>query len=404
LISYRVTLNGRTTYMHIKKQRLLTPGPTPLLPRALHAMMGSDIHHRTADFRKLYQGILRDLKEVMGTSNDVICLVSSGSGAMESSISNLFSPGDHVVVCTAGKFGERWVAMAKAYGLTANVLEAPYGEVVTPDRVEAALAADPAVKGVFVQASETSTGAAHDVESMGKIIQKTDAIFVVDAITGLGTMPLDIDGWGLDVLIGGSQKAFMIPPGMAFLSVSSKAWKLGESAKLPHYYFSLKKERDTGEKGESAWTPNTSLVLALSESLKYIKELGMAKLIENAQMLARATRAAVVELGLEPFAKASPCAAVTAVRAPAGMDSGVIVQEFRNRFGAIIANGQGTMKGQIFRIAHLGYFDFADLFAVVAGLEIILTANGLPVKFGSGVAAVQRVYADAAIARETVKA
>ena len=172
--------------MHIKKQRLLTPGPTPLLPRALHAMMGSDIHHRTADFRKLYQGILRDLKEVMGTSNDVICLVSSGSGAMESS--------DHVVVCTAGKFGERWVAMAKAYGLSANVLEAPYGDVVTPDRVEAALKADPAVKGVFVQASETSTGAAHDVESMGKIIQKTDAIFVVDAITGLGTMPLDIEG------------------------------------------------------------------------------------------------------------------------------------------------------------------------------------------------------------------
>ena len=199
--------------MYIRKQRLLTPGPTPLYPPALHAMMASDIHHRTEDFRKVYRSCLADLKEVMGTSHDVLMFAASGTGAMDASVSNLFSKGDKVIVCSAGKFGERWAEIAKAYGLDANVLTAPYGEVVTPEQVEAALAAEPATKGVFVQASETSTGAAHDVRAMGRAVAKTDAIFVVDAITGLGTMPLDIDGWGLDVVIGGSQKAFMIPPG-----------------------------------------------------------------------------------------------------------------------------------------------------------------------------------------------
>ena len=386
--------------MYIKKQRLLTPGPTPLLPQALHAMMGSDIHHRTEDFRKVYRTVLADLKEVFGTSNDVLALVCSGTGALEASITNLLSPGDNVVVCSAGKFGERWTELAKAFGLNATVLEAPYGDVVTPDRVEAALRSVPNVRAVMVQASETSTGAAHDVRAMGGIIKRTDTLFLVDAITGLGTMPLDIDGWGLDVVVGGSQKAFMIPPGMAFLSISPKAWAAAESSKLPKLYFNLKKEKKNAASGESSWTPNTSLVLALGEALKYVKALGMDNLIANAQLLAKATRAAVTELGLELFAPKSPAASVTAVRAPAGMDSSVIVKEFRNRFGSIIANGQGSMKGQIFRIAHLGYFDFPDLFAVIAELEIILAANGFPVTFGKGVAAVQNVYADVALAKE----
>jgi aspartate aminotransferase-like enzyme len=366
--------------------------------------MASDIHHRTEDFRKVYRSALSDLKEVMGTSHDLVMFAASGTGAMESSVSNLFSRGDKVIVCSAGKFGERWVDIAKAYGLDATVLTAPYGQVVTPDQVEAALAGTSGVRGVFVQASETSTGAAHDVRSMGQAIARTDAIFVVDAITGLGTMPLDIDGWGLDVVIGGSQKAFMIPPGLAFLSVSPKAWKFAETSTLPHYYFNLKKEKKSGDAGESSWTPSTALILALAEALKYVKQLGMARLVENAQLLARATRAAVERLGLELFAAGSPGASVTAVKAPQGMDSGVIVKEFRNRFGAVIANGQGSMKGQIFRIAHLGYFDFADLLAVVAGLEIILHANGYPVEFGSGVAAVQNVYVEAAVAPQAVNA
>jgi aspartate aminotransferase-like enzyme len=383
--------------MHIKKQRLLTPGPTPLYPPALHAMMASDIHHRTEDFRKVYSAVLKDLKEVMGTTGDVLVLVSSGTGGLEASVSNFFSRGDQVIVCTAGKFGERWVELAKAFGLEATVLKAEYGDTVSPERVEEALAANPNIKGVFVQASETSTGAIHNVEAMGKAVQKTSAIFVVDAITGLGTMPLDIDGWGLDLVIGGSQKAFMIPPGLAFMSVSAKAWAHNATSTLPRLYFDLKKEKKNADKGESSWTPATSLILALGKALEYVKSVGMNNLIENAQLLAKATRLACTELGLELFAANAPGSSVTAVKAPAGMDSSIIVKEFRSRFGAIIANGQGTMKGQIFRIAHLGYFDFADLFAVVAELEIILSANGHPVKLGSGVAAVQKFYMEAAV-------
>jgi aspartate aminotransferase-like enzyme len=382
--------------MYIKKQRLLTPGPTPLLPAALHAMMGSDIHHRTEDFRNLYKQVLNDLTAVLGTSHDVLVLVASGSGGLEASTQNFFSPGDEVLVCSAGKFGERWVEIMKAWGMKATVLSASYGQAVQPSEVEHALSQNKNIKGVFIQASETSTGTQHDVKAMGEIVKKTDAIFVVDAITGIGTMPLDIDGWGLDIVIGGSQKAFMIPPGLAFVIVSPKAWALAESSKAPRYYFDLKKEKKNAQNGESAWTPNIALLLALAEALKYIKTLGMDKLVANAQILARATREAVTELGLELFSSA-PSSSVTAVRPPAGMDSGVIIKEFRKRFDAIITNGQGSMKGQIFRLAHLGYFDFHDLFAVIAELEIILNANGFPVRYGSGVAAVQNVYAELAL-------
>src|SRR5580693_4072980 len=322
--------------MYIRKQRLLTPGPTPLYPPALHAMMASDIHHRTEDFSKVYLACLAGMKEVMGTANDVLIFSASGTGAMDASVSNLFSRGDKVIVCVAGKFGERWAEIAKAYGLDATVLTMPYGEVVAPEQVEAALAAEPATRGVFVQASETSTGAAHDVRAMARAVAKTDAIFIVDAITGLGTMPLDIDGWGLDVVIGGSQKAFMIPPGMAFLSISPKAWAFAETAKLPRYYFNLKKEKKNAANGESSWTPAVSVVLALAEALKYVKSIGMDKLVANAQMLAQATRAGATALGLELFAPKSPGAAVTAIKSPAGMDSGVIVKDFRKRFGSII--------------------------------------------------------------------
>ncbi|MBV9084855.1 MAG: alanine--glyoxylate aminotransferase family protein [Acidobacteriaceae bacterium] len=382
--------------MYIKKQRLLTPGPTPLLPSALHAMMGSDIHHRTEDFRNLYKNVLADLKQVLGTSNDVLVLVASGSGGLEAATQNFFSPGDEVLVCSAGKFGERWVEIMKAWGMKATVLSAPYGDAVQPEAVERALGQNKNVKGVFVQASETSTGTQHDVRAMGDAVKKTQAVFVVDAITGIGTMPLDIDRWGLDVVIGGSQKAFMIPPGLAFVSISPKAWALAESSKAPRFYFDLKKEKKNALSGESAWTPNTALLLALAEALKYIQSIGMDKLVENAQLLARATRDAVQELGLKLFSS-SPASSVTAVRPPAGMDSGVIVKEFRTRFNAIITNGQGSMKGQIFRLAHLGYFDFHDLFAVIAELELILAANGHAVRFGSGVSAAQNVYAEVAL-------
>lgn len=382
--------------MHIRKQRLLTPGPTPLYPKALHAMMGSDIHHRTEDFRKLFQVVMADLKEVLGTGNDVLSLVASGTGAMDASVSNFFSSGDKVIVCSAGKFGERWVEIAKAYGLDAVVLTADYGKVVRPNEVLRALAANPDARGVFIQASETSTGAQHDIRPMGEAIRKTDAIFVVDAITGMGTMPLDIDNWGLDVVVGGSQKSFMIPAGLAFLTISPKAWAMGAKSNLPKYYFNLAKEKKSVAGGESSWTPNISLLLALGEALKYIKTIGMDKLAENAQLLARATREAALAIGLDLFSPDAPASSVTAIRAPRGMDSSVIVKEFRSRFGSVIANGQGSMKGQIFRVAHLGYFDFSDLFAIIAQLELILASNNFPVEFGRGVAAVQQTYAEVA--------
>ncbi len=387
--------------MYIKKQRLLTPGPTPLLPQAMHAMMGADIHHRTADFRKLYKQVLADLQFVMGTKNDVLVLVASGSGALEAAAANFLSPGDHVLICSAGKFGERFIEIAKAWGLKATVLTAEYGSAVAPEAVEQALAEHPDLKAVMVQASETSTGSMHDIRRIGLAVKQTKALMIVDAITGLGTMPLEIDEWGLDVVAGGSQKAFMIPPGVAFLSISPKAWEAGRSAQLPRFYFDLRKELKNAVNGESAWTPSIAILLALAEALTYVKELGMDKLIANAEFLAQATRKAATALGLELFSS-SPGNSVTAIKAPPGMDSGVIVKEFRTRFGSIITNGQGSMQGQIFRIAHLGYFDISDCFMLIAQLELILAANGYPVQFGKGVAAAQEAYAAVAIATEAV--
>ena len=390
--------------MAIQKPRLLTPGPTPIHPKAAQAMLGAEIHHRTAEFRALFKQTLADLKAALGTSHDVLILASSGTGAMEASVTNCFSPGERVIVCSAGKFGERWVELTRAFGLDPLVLEAPYGRVVEPATLAKALAANPDCKGVFVQASESSTGAAHGVQAMGAIVKRSDALFIVDAITGVGTMPLDIDAWGLDIVIGGSQKAFMIPPGLAFLAVSPKAWARMETALLPRYYFDLRREKKNAAKGESSWTPATSLILGLAEVLKYLKTLGAGKagldaLVDNAQELAGAMRAAAAALGLALFAAENPSGAVTAIRAPAGVNSSVIVKEFRERFGSIIADGQGEMKGRIFRVAHLGYFDMVDLFALVAELELILDANGVEVKLGSGVAAVQEYYARRRVTR-----
>jgi aspartate aminotransferase-like enzyme len=258
--------------MHIKKLRLLTPGPTPLYPKALHAMMGSDIHHRTEDFRNLYRTVLADLEEVMGTSERRALagrLRNRGHGIL--GIEPVLA-GDKVIVCSAGKFGERWVEITKAFGLDAVVFSAEYGDVVTPDRVEAALKENPNARGVFVQASETSTGASHDVKSMARRSGRRMRSSSSTRLRASGTQPLDIDGWGLDVVIGGSQKAFMIPPGLAFISVSQKAWAFSETAKLPRYYFNLKKERKNAAAGESSWTPATSLSARVGRSAEVHQE------------------------------------------------------------------------------------------------------------------------------------
>ena len=387
--------------MYVKKPRLLTPGPTPLYPPAVRAMSAADIHHRKSAFIEIYRNVISDLHYFMGTDNGIALFTASGTGAMESAVSNLFSAGDKVIVCVAGKFGERWAQITTAFGLDTVVVEKPYGESVKPEQVAQAIADNPDVQGVFIQATESSTGISHDVEAIGKLVARTDAILVVDAITGLGTSVLEIDGWGLDVVIGGSQKAVMIPPGLAYCSVSGKALKRAETASNPNFYFNLRKHIAAGPNGDSPWTPATSLILGLGEVLKFIREIGRENLIKNAQLLARASRDAAEALGLELFIKDSiPAGAVTAIKPPAGINSGEIVKRYKNDFESVIANGQGSMKGQMFRYAHLGYFDFHDLFASIAELELILHDLNQPVEFGAGVKAAQAVYLEAKAAEQ----
>jgi aspartate aminotransferase-like enzyme len=387
----------------IRKTRLFTPGPTPLLPAAQFAMAAADIHHRTAEFRALYTRVLAQLKEFVGTQNDVILLSSSGTGAMEASVSNLTSPGDRVLVLTAGKFGERWSGIAKAFGCHVDVVSAPYGETFSIDEVKAALQLE--TRAVFMQATETSTGVRHCVPAVAKLLKDTnsDALLVVDAITGLGTTHLDMDAWGVDVLVGGSQKAVMIPPGLSYLAVSQRAWDRMESSYNPRYYFDLRKERKNAKNGESAYTPAVALIAALGAALDWIAAQGdgsltegRKKLVENAETIAAMTRAAMLALGLKLFAPDAAGTAATAVLAPEGVDSGVFVKELKSRFAAIITNGQGEMKGQIFRIAHLGFFDYMDTIALIGAIEqaVVKSVPQLGAKFGDGLIAAQNVYAE----------
>src|SRR3954468_622371 len=382
----------------LKKVRLFTPGPTPLLPAAQFAMAAADIHHRTAEFRTLYQRVLAQLKAFIGSSNDVILLASSGTGAMEAAVSNLTSPGDRVLVLTAGKFGERWVSLAKAFGCQVDSVSAPYGQTFAIEEVRAKL--KPEIKVVFMQATETSTGTRHCVQSIAALTKETDALVVVDAITGLGTTHFDVDGWGIDVIIGGSQKAVMIPPGLAYCAVSDRAWRRMETSKNPRYYFDLRKERKAAANGESAYTPAVALIAALGAALDYIAAgaggniaAGRDALIHNAEVVAEMTRAAVQACGLKLFAPAAPAAAVTAVLAPEGTDSGKVVKGFKEQFGGVIANGQGEMKGQLFRIAHLGFFDYLDTIAMIGGLEHVLQPILGRNLLGVGLKAAQEVYA-----------
>ncbi|MGA8741287.1 MAG: alanine--glyoxylate aminotransferase family protein [Terracidiphilus sp.] len=386
----------------IHKTRLYTPGPTPLLPAAQFAMAAADIHHRTPEFRALFQKVLAQLKVFVGTKNDVLLLSSSGTGAMEASVSNLTSPGDRVLVLTAGKFGERWTGLAKAFSCEPDVVAAPYGETFNLAAIRAAL--KPEHRAVYMQATETSTAVRHDVEAIAKLIHEVapEALLVVDGITGLGTTHFDVDGWGIDILIGGSQKAVMIPPGLAYLSVSEKAWAAMEKSKNPRYYFDLRKERKNAVKGESAYTPAVALIAGLGAALDYIAgqaggdlEKGRIALIDNAQVNAAATRAGLVALGFTLFAPTAPAAAATAVAVPEGMDSGAVVKALKAKFALVTANGQGEMQGKIFRVAHLGFFDYLDTVALLGAMEHIAKDTlGLKVEYGQAVAAAQKVYAE----------
>jgi len=321
---------------------------------------------------------------------------------VEASVTNLTSPGDKVLVLSAGKFGERWAEINKAFGNQVDLLEAPYGKTFTVEEIKAAL--KPEHKALFVQASESSTGASHNIEAIAGLLKGTETLLVVDAITGLGTQTFDVDGWGIDILIGGSQKALMIPPGLAYLSISEKAWKAMESSKQPRFYFDLRKERKNQAKGETAFTTAVALVAAMGAALDYIAgqgdgdlEKGRIALIHNAQTNAKATRIGLQALGFTLFAPDSPSGAATSVAVPDGMDSGDVIKAMKTRFRAVIANGQGTMKGKIFRIAHLGFFDFLDTVAILAAMEHIAKDTlGLPVEYGSAVAAAQKIYAETA--------
>jgi aspartate aminotransferase-like enzyme len=384
----------------LRKNRLFTPGPTPLLPAAQTAMASFTAHHRTADFRQLFQRVLADMKDFVGTQNDVLVLACSGTGVMEASVSNLTSPGDKVLVLTAGKFGERWTGLAKAFGCNVDVLSVPYGQTFSLDEIRAKITSD--TKAVFVQATESSTGARHDVEGIAKIARGSgdNTLLVVDAITGLGTTHLDVDGWGVDVIIGGSQKALMMPPGLAYCAVSERAWKRMETTTSPRYYFDLRKERKSAAKGESAYTPATSLFAALGAALEFVRGMGngdLAKgreaLVNNAELCAAMTRAGAKALGLGLYSE-PPAAALTAITSPDGLDSGKIVKEFRESFDAVVANGQGEMKGKLFRIAHIGYYDYLDTVGILAALEHVLArTTGRAVHYGAAVKAAQEVYA-----------
>jgi aspartate aminotransferase-like enzyme len=386
----------------LHKNRLFTPGPTPLLPAAQTAMASFAAHHRTADFKALFQRVLADLKEFIGTKNDVLVLASSGTGVMEASVSNLTSPGDKVLVLTAGKFGERWTGLGRAFGCQVEVLSAPYGETFSEAEIRSRI--NPDFRAVFVQATESSTGARHDIEGIARIVraQGDETLLVVDAITGLGTTHLDVDRWGVDVIIGGSQKALMMPPGLAYCALSERAWKRMDSTTSPRYYFDLRKERKSAAKGETAYTPATSLFAALGAALEFVRGMGggdlvrgREELVDNAERCAEMTRAAATALGLKLYA-CSPAAALTAICPPDGLDSGKIVKEFRESFDAVVANGQGEMKGKLFRIAHIGYYDYLDTVGILGALEHVLARlTDKSFEYGASLRAAQQVYARA---------
>src|ERR1700683_2660568 len=390
----------------LRKNRIFTSWPTPLLPAAQTAMASFTAHHRTADFRALFQRVLADMKEFIGTQNDVLVLACSGTGMMEASVSNLTSPGDTVLVLSAGNFGERWVGLAKAFGCDVDVLSVPYGQTFSLDDVRERL--HPSVGAVFVQATESSTGVRHDIEGIAKMVraQGEETLLVVDAITGLGTTHLDVDGWGVDFIIGGSQKALMVPPGLAYCAVSERAWRRMDTTTSPRFYFDLCKERKAAAKGESAYTPPTSLFAALGAALQFIRGMGngdLAKgreaLVDNAELCAAMTRAGAQALVLKLYA-VSPAAALTAICSPDGLDSGKIVKEFRESFDAVVANGQGEVKGQLFRIAPIVYNDYLATLGILGALEHVLArVTGKTVEYGSAVRAAQQVYARAQSAK-----
>ena len=369
------------------KRRLFTPGPVPVPDRVRLAMAPEIVHHRAADFLPIMQRCKAGLRRVFQTEEAVLIFAASGTGAMDAAVSNLLSPGDHALVVRGGKFGERWAEICQAYGVRTTCLDVEWGRAVDPDDVRAALDASPDIRAVYVTASETSTGVRHPVKEIAEIVRRSDErLMVVDGITAVGVYELPMDAWGLDAVVAGSQKAFMMPPGLAFLGLSRRAWRFHEKATCPHFYFDLAAELEALETDQTAWTPAVSLLMGLDEALKIIlDEVGLEATWRRTESLARATREAMRALGLELYAPDAPSPACTAVRVPAALDGAKLRKVLKDELGFTVADGQGKAKGKIFRIAHLGYFDRFDAIAMVAAVEMALARLGFAFELGEGV-------------------
>lgn len=368
------------------KKYLLTPGPTPVPAEALSAEGQPILHHRTSEFSALFNEVKQELQNVFCTKNDVLIFAASGTGAMEGAVVNLLSPGDKALVLDTGVFGERWGKIAKVYGLTPIIQKEQWGNPVNVAAVKKLLDEQKDIKVIFGTLTETSTGVANDVKSLAALVNNRDTVLVIDAISGLGGQELLTDQWGVDVVIAGSQKGLMIPPGLAFASLSEKAWKRVSEAKLPKFYWDFKKYKDKMAENQTPFTPAVSLIAGLGAALQMLKKEGMQAIWERHKKMARATRAGVRALGLELFSNA-PSDVVTAIKVPEGINGGQIVKQLREKYGVSIAGGQLELKGKIFRIAHLGYMERFDVIIGISAVEMILKELGHPVELGKGVGA-----------------
>ena len=376
-----------------KEKLLMTPGPTMIPARVLEVMRRQIIHHRTKEFEVVYDGLEEDLKFVFQTKNMVLMFSSSGTGAMESAVVNLFSPGDKVLAISIGAFGDRFAEIAQAFGLNVNKLSVNWGEAVDVSKVKEILDSDKEIKAVLMTHNETSTGVTNDIEAVGKLIKGTDKLLVVDAISSLGGLDLQMDNWGIDVVVTGSQKALMAPPGLAYVALSDKAWEAVNASKLPKFYWDYKKYRKgLLKEGENPpYTPAISLLMAQAEALKMIKEEGLQEVFARHKKHALATQAGVAELGLELFAKQDVSSyIITAVKAPEGIDIGKVIKTMNLKHDIMITGGQKHLKGKIFRIGHCGYTDSLDLIKTFAALEYSLAEAGYKVEMGASVGAVQK--------------
>lgn len=377
----------------MRKNYLLSPGPTAVPERVLLKMGEPMIHHRTPQFSAIFAEVKKDLKFLFQTEQEVLILASSGTGAMESAITNLFCKGDKVLFINGGKFGERWGQISKTYGLEPVEIKVDWGQAVEVAAVKDILYRDPSIKAVLMQASETSTTVAHPVKELAELTKDRDTLIVVDGITAVGVSDLPMDKLGIDVLISGSQKAFMLPPGLAFIALSEKAWGFAEKSDIPTYYLDLKKENKNQVAGKdtTAYTPAVSLVIGLAEVLKMVREEGLENLFKRHKVLADATRAAVKALGLKPLAPESPADSATGAFVPEGVDGGKLVKFLRDTMGVTLAGGQDHLKGKIIRIAHLGYYDTFDIIIAISAIEMALKKFGHNVELGKGVAAAQEI-------------